>query len=216
MDIPKHLAIGAFCKIIDTLPAERRDIALGFTCAAIGKSPEKTGIEFSVDRPLRHLYWDLEIEDLYNRLEYLVETVGLKEQLVVQGAATYIQTHFALWADSTFSESCTAGFRRTIENMQSQLALPVEMRNGRQTDSQIDDFISKLNELIDSAESRRLDAEDTAEHLKAECDAIFTLEFWDLLNNLQVEKMLPHVRGLFEEETDDENEEEDSDDREER
>jgi hypothetical protein len=210
MDIPKHLAIAAFCKIIDELPPDRRRTALGFTCAAIGKSPERTGLEFSVDRPMRHLYWDLEIEDLYDRLEYLVETVGLKEQLVVQGAVSYIETHFALWADVAFSQSCVAGFQRAREKAERQLTLPFELREDKQTDSQITGFITTLNEAIESAESRRIDAEETADYLKSEFDATYTLEFWDLLNHLKVEEMWPRLEKLFGEsgENTDEDEEE--------
>lgn len=122
----------------------------------------------------------------------------------------FIETHFALWADEAFSQSCVAGFQRAREKSERQLTLPVELREDKQTDSQITGFITTLNEAIESAESRRIDAEETSNYLKSEFEGTYTLEFWDLLNHLKVEEMWPRLEKFFGEsgENTDEDEEE--------
>lgn len=206
MDIPVHPAITAFCHVIAELPEETRRIALGFLCTALGQSRDPTGIPFSPDRPIRHLYWDHETEDLYKRLVYLVEDVGVKEQLAVQAAVSYISTHFAQWADPTFSQSSAGGFRRTIDKMENELQLPVERRGGQRSDEQITALIKHLHELIESAEARRQDAEDTHNHLSSSFEAAFTLQFWDVLNQLEVDRSRPQIDDLLNPKEDDDKE----------
>jgi len=206
MDIRLHPAITAFCRVIAQLPEETRRTALGFLCTALGQSPDPTGIAFSPGRPIRHLCWDHETEDLYKRLVYLVEDVGVKEQLAVQGAVSYISTHFAQWADPTFSQSSAEGFRRTIDKMENELQLPVERRDGQRSDEEITDFIQRLHELIESAEARRQDAEDTHNHLSWKFEAAFTLQFWDALNQLEVDRSGPQIDDLLNPKEDDDEE----------
>jgi len=203
MDVPKYPAITALCGIIAKLPDESRRTALGFLCTALGQPPEPTGIEFSPDRPIRHTYWDHETGDLYKRLVSLVETVGLKEQLVVQGAASYIATHFAQWADPAFSQSCIGGFHHTIDNMKKELQLPIERRDGKQSDEQINAFIDRLHELVASADSRRQDAEDTHNHITSQFESTFTLQFWDALNHLTVDRLRLQIDDLLNRKKDD-------------
>jgi hypothetical protein len=179
------------------LPQDARRIAIDFTCNALGQSLEPTGIKFTPDRQLRHLYWDRSIDDIYNRLVHLVITVGLKEQLVVQGAAAFIQTHFALWGDPENSDQSTQGFVRNIEMMQAQLALPINARDGRRSDDQIHAFIGKLEQLVESAETRRGDAEATMRYLQEEFSRVFTLELWNALNHLEVERLSPQIDDLL-------------------
>ena len=197
MEIPPYPAIMAFCRIIGELPQKARSTAIGFTCSALGQHAQPTGLEFSPDRPIGHLYWDREMADLYNRLVYLVETVGLREQLVVQGVASFIQTHFALWADEDSSNASTAGFRNTIEKVEQQMALPIERRDGRQSDDALHEFRKNLDELIETADARRQDAEDTRQCLESQCISTFTLEFWEALNRLWIERSRPDVDELL-------------------
>jgi hypothetical protein len=197
MEIPPYPAISLFCRIISELPADRRRTAIDFTCAALGQYPDPTSIEFSPDREIRHLYWDNELKDLYNRLVYLVEKVRLHEELIVQGAISYVQYHFARWADKDFSETNVANNRHVISQMERQLAIPVSQRQGQQTDEQINDFIGKLQELIATAEERRQDAEDTFLHLRSQFEDIFTLRFWEAVSASKIDKMAPYMEELF-------------------
>lgn len=141
--------MGRYTRIVSELPKTVRRTALGFLCNALGRPAEPTGIPLSADRPVGHLYWDHEIDDLYGRLVELIEDVGLEEQLVVQGATTYITTHFGLWADPTFSKLNFEAFRTSIDRLRTQLELPIEHRDGRQSDDEINAFIQALSELIE-------------------------------------------------------------------
>lgn len=199
MEIPDFPAITAFCRIIGELPEKARSTALGFTCNALGQRAQPTGLKVSPDRPIGHLYWSHEMADLYNRLIYLVETVGMSEQIVVQGAAAFVESHFARWADEEFSRASVAGFHKTIEKVQSQLALPIDRREGMQSVNELNEFRQKLDVLIDTAETRRHDAEETQRWLGSQFESVFTLQFWEGLSRLEIERSRPDVEKMLHE-----------------
>jgi hypothetical protein len=200
--IASNLAITLFCRIIGELPKEARSTAVDFTCVALGQPPQPTGTPFSPDRPLRHLAWDNEITDLFNRLVYLVSTVGIKEQLIVQGAMSYVVTLFNQRADQDSADASTAAFQATVEKVNSQLALPVEKREGRQSDEELTRFLGQLNDLIATADERRQAAEDARNQLQERFESTFSLQFWEALNALQLERLRPLIDDLLREDED--------------
>ena len=197
MELPPYPAISLFCSIISDLPESSRRTTLTFTCSALGKFPDPTGIEVSPDRKIRHLYWDHETKDLYDRLVYLVEKVGLDEIFAVKGAISFVEYHFARWSDQGSSDSNVAAFRQLIDKLEHQLTLPVSQRDEKQTDEEIQDFIEKLLNNISTADMRVKDAEDTLQYLHSRFEETFTLQFWDALTMLRIQQSAPYLDELF-------------------
>ena len=197
MDIPEFPAITLFCRIISELPKESRDTAISFTCVALGKTPDRTGIPISPDREIRHLYWDNELKDLYERLVFLVTEIRLDEVLIVQGAAAYVEYHFRRWADKDSSSINAASNQNLITQLEHELTLPTTERRGHQSDEQIIDFIGTLRELIETAEQRRIDAENVANYLHARFADAFTLQFWQAFESLRIDRMAPGMERFF-------------------
>ena len=109
-----HIAIKKLCEVLDAFPAEHRDDALRRTGLAIGRGADPTGIPLSMDRPIKHLYWDVEIEQLKNRMVYLVDEIGVDEGTIVLGVIQNLDWHFRRHADRDFTEQCRDGHINTI------------------------------------------------------------------------------------------------------
>lgn len=188
MEIPEYPAIAHFCRIMHDLPADDRGMLLYFVCGAMGKFGDRTGIKATLDTPIRHLNWDVELKDLYERMVYLVEEVRLVEEYVVLGAIAFTKAHLEAWADAENSERNKQGFLRAIESAQKDLALPIEQRLDRRSDKQIHDFIAIVEPSIQNAEARRQESENLLSRLNQEFAATFTLEFWDAFRELRIRR----------------------------
>jgi hypothetical protein len=180
MEIPKNVAIELLCKLIDELPQPPRHDVTFWACAAVGKSPEPTGLEPLPHRTLGQLQWDLTTDDLRKRLSYLVEDVGLFQQTVVNGVISFLETWYSDMADKASAEEALNNYIRMIEHLDSQLTLRVADRQMNSSDDELREFRAKVADDSTRCEERRQGHEETLNLLREKVFAVFTPEVWKL------------------------------------
>jgi hypothetical protein len=124
------------------------------------------------------LYWDLTTKDLRERLTELVNENGIDEQLLVQGIVAFLDYHFASHATPESAERARRNCISTIEKLERELTLPIEQRQQELTDAEIQDLITKMNDLSEGGESRRQEAKAALESLREVVAEVFTEQFW--------------------------------------
>ena len=183
MDETTHLAIQTLCTIIDGFPAARRDDAIRRTGLAVGRSADPTGIPTTADQPIKHLYWDLTIDELRDRMIQLVDEVGIDEATIVLGVIHNLDWHFERHADREFSDDCRDSHIATVNGLRADLEKPLDERDYRESDDGINDFIQKIKNEIENVEKSRQEAEDALHYLREKTADVFTWQFWHALTS---------------------------------
>lgn len=192
----KYAAIDIFCSIIDGFSASMQQEALGFVCMSLAASPPPTGLEPTLDRPLKQLFWDPTTERLRSRMIELVEENGLQQSVVVMGAVGYLDWHFDRLSDREFTEDSRDNCIDLIASLQGDLKLPIERRNYKQSDGAIREFLDKLTDQVNGSEPRRVQAEEALSYLRERASSAFTWKLWHALHATQE----PRLRNILGEE----------------
>ena len=190
-----YIAIKLLCEILDSFPTERRKDALRRTGLAIGRGPDLTGIPVSVDRPIKHLYWDVEIDQLKDRMIQLVDEIGVDEGTIVLGVIQNLDWHFRRHADRDFTEECRNGQINTINGLRADLEKPFDQRAYKESDEGIRAFIKKIETAIGNIELDRQNAEDALHYLQLKSEPLFDWKLWNSIAHLKIEQMRPGIDG---------------------
>ena len=176
-----HKAVDALCDILDRSPSERKYDLIFFACFSVGLSMEPTGLEPTKGRTLKYLHWDFTLHDLRKRLVQLVDEIELLEQVVVEGVLAFLISFYRKQADPNETPRFVQNHLGLIENLKQQLCLPASERKNKMSNEELEDFITKAEDMLGSCEARRQDAEEALHFLQQEAKDTFTDEFWERL-----------------------------------
>ena len=176
--VSNHKAVDALCDILERSPSERKYDLITFACFGVGLSMDPTGLEPTKERKLSTLYWDLTLEDLKKRLVQLVDEFGLLEQVVVEGVLAFLISFYRTQADPNETPRVIQNHLGMIEHLKQELCLPASERKNKMGDKELNDFITKVEHMLEGCDERRQEAEKALHFLQQEAKDTFTDEFW--------------------------------------
>lgn len=171
-------AIDTLCEILSRLPGSETENAVGLAALAVGMEHEPTGLQPTIDRTFKQLYWDITPDDLRQHLNHLVNSHHIAQEIIVKGLVAHLESWYELYSDPEFAKQKANRDLDKIESLKETLKIPVDTRIIPIPDNQLRDLISQLAEMIETSESRRIQAENALAFLRAECDRVFTKDFW--------------------------------------
>jgi hypothetical protein len=177
IDPPSDLAM-----LIEALPDHWSENALHFACTAVGLSRERTPLEAAPQRTINQLYWSYELKDLTGQIEELARDAKLDVEFMVTGICQYVANQLAQFASHESSARAVENQKRALASIERDLATSFEDRDPPRSDKDLEKFAEVVRGFIDSAETRRADAELAWNRWEHETEQQFTSDYWLAFN----------------------------------
>lgn len=181
----RYEPIDRICRYIDALPADRawgREQILAKVCMVLGIKRARTGVEWSEDRPFKHLFWDHDTAALRARLVELMDDTEIDPMFLITGVLGTIEHWLRVVSDPAHTQYQNLHKAATLELMLAEKERPMHERKVSRTDDEIDDLVARLRDDLPSPEAmERAAAEGLRVFLPTRAEQ-FSYAFWHEYN----------------------------------
>ena len=162
---------------VKRMPEKLSSILVYNGCIAIGRAPLRSNNPYDANRPAAERYQRLTVDDLCDQITQLIE-LGMMEEFIIPAILNYVIAEHERIADKDVANEILDNSLSTLQRLELQLSLPVNLRSVPVSDDALVEMIEMFKEGMLRQPKAREEFLDIADSLREFIETTFPRQYW--------------------------------------